>query len=324
MWLVAAFNFALTAAALFFATRHWPIVGLAAVLLSQALIISAWSDAKFGTIANVVVFVPLCLALIDLRPGSLRSSYETEIKGALARSSTAELVTERDLESLPALVSAYLRRVGVVGKPRVRNFRATFHAQMRSGPETTWMDATAEQFNFYDEPSRFFYMEASRAGIPVKVFHRYVGSTATMRVRIAGVFTVNDAHGQMMDQSETVTMLNDLCLLAPAALPFASITWRLIDAHSVRATYTNAGHTVQGDLIFDRNGDLIDFVSNDRFAAQESNAKPVPWRTPISEYGTFCGFHLWKKGEARWMDASRAWTYGRFELLDLGYNVTTR
>jgi hypothetical protein len=81
---------------------------------------------------------------------------------------------------------------------------------------------------------------------------------------------------------------------------------------------------VHGDLIFDASGDLAAFVSNDRYAADGVTARLVPWRTPISEYATFHGFHLWRKGEARWVESSGAWTYGRFELLDLGYDVAKR
>jgi hypothetical protein len=45
------------AAALLPATgqRWWWVVGGVAVVLSQAVIITSWSDAKFGTIANVIV-----------------------------------------------------------------------------------------------------------------------------------------------------------------------------------------------------------------------------------------------------------------------------
>jgi hypothetical protein len=321
LWFLAAVGFMLTAGLLFVAPRHWWLAGLPSLLLSQALIVAAWSDAKFGTVANVIVLVPLALVLLDLRPSSLRSTYEREVTHGLARRSAASIVTEADLARLPPLVSAYLRRVGVIGQPRVRSFRAVFRAQMRLSADAPWMDATAEQFSFYDEPTRLFFMQASRAGLPFDVFHRYIGPHATMQVCIGGLFTVTDARGPVMDQSETVTMLNDLCLLAPAALPFAAITWEPKDAHTVRATYTNAGHTVHGDLIFNESGDLVDFVSNDRFAADGVTARLLPWRTPISEYGTFHGFHLWKKGEARWVEPSGAWTYGRFELVDLEYGV---
>jgi NADH-quinone oxidoreductase subunit A len=55
MWLVAALLFLVTAVLFGAGARVWWPAGLAAVLLSQAVIFSAWSDAKFGTIANLLI-----------------------------------------------------------------------------------------------------------------------------------------------------------------------------------------------------------------------------------------------------------------------------
>ncbi len=40
------------------------------------------------------------------------------------------------------------------------------------------MPFTAEQHNFYDDPARLFYMDASMCFVPVQVLHRYVGHSA--------------------------------------------------------------------------------------------------------------------------------------------------
>jgi hypothetical protein len=47
----------------------------------------------------------------------------------------------------------------------VQNFRARFHRQIRSGPDARWMSFTGEQYNFYDQPSRLFLMDASMFGV---------------------------------------------------------------------------------------------------------------------------------------------------------------
>ena len=46
-------------------------------------------------------------------------------------------------------MQTYLRRSGAVGRPRVRNLRLTFKAQMRSGPTAAWMQATATQYESF-------------------------------------------------------------------------------------------------------------------------------------------------------------------------------
>ena len=71
--------------------------------------------------------------------------------------------------------------MGALGRARVRNLRVTFKAQMRSSATAPWMQATATQYAFFDRPARLFHMNASRAGIPLDVFHRYVDGAASSR-----------------------------------------------------------------------------------------------------------------------------------------------
>src|SRR6185295_11786606 len=61
-WL-AAFALLLAAAALRVARQDvWWVVALAGVLVSQCLIVIAWPEAKAGTIANVVILLPIIVA----------------------------------------------------------------------------------------------------------------------------------------------------------------------------------------------------------------------------------------------------------------------
>jgi len=70
-----------------------------------------------------------------------------------------------------------------------------------------------------------------------------------------------------MDQGETVTVFNDLCLLAPAGLLDAPIVWQTIDSRHVRSAFTRGAHTVTAVLVFNDAYELIDFISDDRLRA---------------------------------------------------------
>ena len=72
-WLAAAAAMLATATMLILSPRLWWIVGLLAVILSQAVILSAWSDAKFGTVANVLVLAAVVYGFALHGPLSLRA-----------------------------------------------------------------------------------------------------------------------------------------------------------------------------------------------------------------------------------------------------------
>jgi hypothetical protein len=54
LWLVCAALLLATALALFLWPRWWWAIGALAVVLSMAVILHAWTDAKFGALANAV------------------------------------------------------------------------------------------------------------------------------------------------------------------------------------------------------------------------------------------------------------------------------
>ncbi|HEX2657791.1 MAG TPA: DUF6544 family protein, partial [Polyangia bacterium] len=233
----------------------------------------------------------------------------------------APVITDADLVPLPPAIATFLRRAGVVGKPRPRSVHAFFRARMRNGPHDPWMKATVEQHNFFGPSgmARLFLMRASRMGVPFVAYHRYVGDAATFQVRIAGLVPIIDARGPEMDQSETVTMLNDLFFLAPAALLDANIRWQPQPDGRVKATFTNAGHTVSALVRFDAAGDLADFVSEDRYQSDGKVSKRLPWSTPVSDFHDFGGVRLARKGEARWHEGGGEWTYGEFVIERIAY-----
>lgn len=330
LWLGAAVLFAAAAALMVLESRAWWIPAGVGVILSQLLVLGAWSDARFGTLANLVILVPVVLAAVDLRPSSLRSTFESEVarhfEPPVPASSTGaapSAVTETDLAELPDPVRRWLGRVGIVGGPRVRTVHVRFQGRIRSSPSAGWMSGDVTQAESFDPVARLFFMEASRWGVPVDVLHRYVGGEATMEARLAGLLPVMQVGGPELTRSETVTVLNDLVLLAPAALLDAPVEWEAMEGRRARVTYVNAGHRVAAVLHFDEAGDLADFHSDDRSQWDGEGFRSMRWSTPVLEYGTFAGLRLPRVAEARWTPIpeapetgpdrpSEGWTYARF------------
>jgi hypothetical protein len=325
LWLSAGLGFLVAAVLLVASPGAWWFAAALAVLLSQVAIFVSWSDAKFGTLVNLVVLVPLAISVLDLRGASYRSLYLREVESRLSASAAPPAVTEADLARLPLSLQTYLRRVGVVGRPHVRDFRATFRGQMRSRHDAAWMDIRAEQHEFFDDPARLFYIQSSLYGIPFEALHAYVGLSATMRVRALSLFDIVDARGPEMNQSETVTMFNDMCLLAPGSLVGANVVWKEVDERHLVGAFTNAGNTIRAELTFDDRGDLVGFVSNDRFQSADGKTyRNFPWSTPVGDYRDFGGVRVAARGEAIWREPQGDFSYARFELESIEYNVKAR
>ena len=143
-----------------------------------------------------------------------------------------------------------------------------------------------------------------------------------MQVQVASLVTVVDARGPEMDQSETVTLFNDMCILAPSTLVDADVEWTTIDERTVGATFRNAGQAIRALLVFDAAGDLANFVSEDRYQSADGKTyREYPWSTPLSDYRDFGGRRVAARGEATWQLPEGPFVYGRFEIRAIRWNV---
>lgn len=322
IWLAAGILFLVTTLLYVIDQRYWTWVGLLSVLVSQLLIFTAWSDAKYGTIANVILLVPMLIAFMGQLPGSFENRFQAEAEKRMGQVSTQELLNAEDIAHLPAPVQKYIRYTGAIGKEKVKNFRAVFRGDFKLKPDGDFRDFRSVQYNFIDQPARLFLIESALYGIPVSGLHRYVGKEATMQIKVAGLLQVVDARGPEMNRSETVTLFNDMCYLAPAALIDGHIEWEEIDSTRVRATYTNQGNTISATLYFNATGELVDFSSEDRAESMDGKTYTnYRWTTPLSNYRNFEGRKLAANGEAIWHKPDGEYVYAKIHLEQIRYNT---
>lgn len=326
LWLLAALLFLAAAATLFTWPRGWWAIGACAIVVSMSVIVPSWTDAKYGALGNAIALVGVIFGFLAQGPISLKADFDHDVHVGLADVARATAVRDEDLARLPAPVQRYLRNVGVVGQPRVQNFHVRMHGRIRSSGDARWMMLTAEQYNVVDEPARLFYINASMFGLPVQGYHRYVGSSARMTVKAAALVPVVDQSGPEMDQSETVTMFNDMCIMAPATLIGPRIAWESVDDRTARARFTNAGHTIRAELSFDDVGELVNFWSDDRFqtSSDGKTVRRLRWSTPLAGYRSFGPVRLASSGEARWHQEDGDYAYIELTFDDIQYNVGSK
>lgn len=318
LWLVALILFLAAAIQLISNHNLWWITALAAVILSQVLIILFWQDAKFGTIANIII---LFSVIAGYGLWSFENNFRKDVAENLEKSSKLEknLLTEIDIEHLPLPVQKYLRYTGVINKEKVNNVKIVFDVEMREKGKD-WFKAISVQYNFFDEPTRLFFMKAKMFGMTVPGYHRYVEAKATMDIRLFGLFSIVKQSGEIMNKTETVTLFNDMCLMVPATLIDKRIQWEPIDSLTTKAVFTNRGISISAILYFNEAGQLINFISDDRTAI--SDMKQYRFSTPVAGYKNINGVNVMSAGEAIWHYPDGKFVYGKFNLKSIEYNLT--
>ncbi len=332
VWGLAAVLMVVPAILILVHDRRWWMIAAMAIAVSQIVIIRQWHDARFGTIANVLV---LLAVISGAASWSFHRRYAAAVSQALARTREApqRIIVDADLIALPIAVQRYLRASGVIGTNQPRNMRLTFTGQLRS-EDGSWMQITTEQVNSFAIPSRFFWMNTTMKGVPVDGFHSYDNGVASMRIKLFGLFAVVDvgsanSHGDSeLDIAETVTWFNDLCLFAPGALLDSRITWQTVAANAplgveeVIATFTDHQRSISARLVFDDQDRLVNFISDDRYLVAPHKA-PVRRRfsTPASAHRMLNGRLLPGHGDAIWQLPEGPFVYGQFTLTSITYDL---
>jgi hypothetical protein len=320
LWIIVFFLFLASAIAFLSKADWWYMVAFCAVIISTILIITVWNDAKYGIIANVVILIAIIIAH---GTSSFHKLYEREVKTCLSQTNSISetLLTEQDIFNLPELVKKYIRYTGAVGKPKVKNFRVKFKGKIRKNNDTLWMPLTSVQYNFLDASSRFFFINAVMKGFPVAGFHCFKNGVAFMDIRLFSLIKVQYQSGNEMGIAETVTFFNDMVCMAPATLIDRRIKWLETEKNKVKAEFTNNGITISAWLYFNEKGELINFISEDRYAVSDNGLRKMPWSTPMKNYKDIDGYRLATNADTIYDYPEGELCYGTFELIHVEYNL---
>ena len=317
VWLLAFILFVITAILFAFKSSYWWLFGFIAVVISQVLILFFWHDAKFGTIANVIILIAV---IIGYGASSYYQKYQKDVKTGLQQAPyfpNSEL-TEADLQQMPEPVKKYIRYSGSIGKPKVNNFKLIFTGKIRKNEQSEWMPFTSEQYNFMETPTRLFFMKATMKGLSIGGYHCFKNGVALMDIRLFSLFRVQYMDGAAMNLAETVTFFNDMCCMAPPTLIDRRIKWLEVDGNKVKASFSNNNITIFAWLYFNDKGELINFISDDRYSADAG--KKLPWSSPLKDYKEINGYKLAGNADVVYSYPDRDLCYGTFKLISVEYN----
>jgi hypothetical protein len=279
-------------------------------------------SSAVGAAALAIAIV--VIAFLSHRATATRRLYRTEVLSCLARQEAqARVLTEEDVRDLPEPVRRYIRHTGVIGQESVHNMRAVWQGRMRRDPRTGWFAIRAQQYNFYGDLARIFYIRGRMFGVPVVGRDLYSTGEGRMIMKAAGLIPVVDVTGTEMASSGLVTLFNDMCLLAPATLADKRIRWVPIDSLTAKGSIEDAGRTVSATLHFNQDGEITDFVTDDRYMESRGRFRKIRWSTPVGQYKDFRGIKLPSHGAAVWHLDEGEFTYAEFDLQSIEYNTAS-
>lgn len=315
LWLLATVGFLAAAVLVLMKGPAWPVLA-GAILLSQALVVAAWPDAKVGTLPNL-------LLIVVAFGGFAHTQFLNESK-QLERDMVADLplpgppVTTADLAPLPAPVQRWLQRSGVVGHPIPRTVTLVQSGGMRTKPGADLMPVRAHQIFRTDPPGFVWTVETAMFGLPVVGRDTWLGGRGRMLITATGLFPIVDQADAQIDEGALLRYLAEVMWFPGAALSPA-ISWAPIDDHSARATLTHGGVRGEATFRFDAEGRVTGLDAR-RPLGGGKDARMEAWGGTTTAWKVLNTFEIPVEGQVAWKLAEGDFTYYEWRIEAIEYD----
>jgi hypothetical protein len=292
------------------------MVGVVAVALSQFLIISAWSEARFGTLPNLLILVAIIITAGQWSFGKQISRETDEIVDRVETSSST--AGNGHLEDLPKAVRNWYEASGAVDRPLITYAKVWQKANMKMKPDQEkWMAATAVQYTSVEPPAFIWTVEADMN--PLLYFRgrdRFVKGKGQMLIKLNDIVKIVDESGEKLDEGTIQRYLGELVWFPSLALS-QHISWTEVNDTTAIAEMEYMGTRGSGTFYFTEAGDFKRF-STWRYQGNEDERKE--WILDVLEYDTFDGIRVPSLMTATWRLDEGDWTWLKLEIEDIEYH----
>lgn len=313
LWLVLIF-FVLAAIMYFIHRDFYWMPAVAGIIVSQALVIRFWSDAKYGTIINAILLIVVAFSTAAIQ---FNSMVRREVGALIAHSEKVEgFITPEMIASFPQAVQRWLHRSGVVGKRSPHILRVVQKGILRTKPDGRWMPFQSIQ-HFSINPPAFVWAARIKGAPLLNIAGRdkYHLGRGHMLIRPLYLFTASDSRGKEIDQGTLLRYLAEMAWFPQAAVsPY--LRWERLDDNSARVTMEYGGVSASGIFFFDPSG-LVQAFEARRYREFERIYRKETWSVSISDYNPFNGILVGSRNEVTWKLKEGHFTWLRMEVTDI-------
>ncbi len=320
IWLLAFILFVTTAISILLKSDYSWVSGLLAVIISQALIFNNWSDARFGTLLNIII---LFVAIVSYSTYSFKNKVSRE-RTVMFENSTAisqKTVTEKNISDLPPIVQKWLRNSGIIDKIPISNVHLVQDLQLKMTPDQKdWSPGIAEQY-FTIKPPAFNWNIKTQMNSILDVVGRdkFENGNGEMTIRLFSLVSVADAkQNGKVNQATLQRYLAEIVWFPSASLsPY--IIWEPIDKNSAKATISIRGTIGSGIFYFEDNGNFLKFTAM-RFK-DVKDKDPKLWTVSAIKTEERNGIKIPVELIADWDLDNGKWNWLKLKIKSIDYNV---
>ncbi|WP_138430029.1 DUF6920 family protein [Fodinibius saliphilus] len=321
VWFGAFLLFLASAITYLFGIDWWWMIVAVGIVVSQTLIITYWGDAKYGTIANVII---LAGCILGYGHWSFNAMVDREVKqfwDSIPAKQTK--VHDKVIYDLPPIVSRWIDQTNIADQQFVQAIQLKQKGKMKTTPDGGWMSVQAEQFIKTANPSFLWVAEAEMAPyIHLAGRDKYKDGKGHMLIKLLSLFPVVNAEGAEMNQGTLVRYLAEM-VWYPSAVTEEYLRWEQLDSSSARATIKYGGITTSGIFEFNKDGLPVRFKA-ERYYTRQERATLERWVINIdpSSYQLLDGIMIPTQASVTWQLDEGAFKWYILEITEATYYLS--
>jgi len=322
IWLAATVLFVIAAAGFFMDKSFWPVAASMASVLSQLIILMVWKDARWGTLANVIILMVAVPAYANFQFQKMVNKEIDALLNGVASQPSVE--AQRQPENLPEPVQQWLRKSVVTDKEPVHSARIKQTGRMRTAPDGKWMNFTANQYYDFNNPAFVWTTQVEMIPLINMVGRdKFTNGEGEMLIKFLSLIpVVNEANNEKINSGTMLRYLGEL-IWFPSSVVSPYITWEEIDSQTAKATMQYKNTTAQGIFFFTEDGDFTAFEAQ-RYYGGGADARLEKWRVEATDYKLFDGVRVPYKNRVVWKLAEGDFIWLELEIISLETNNQTR
>lgn len=319
-WLFTFILFILTLILYNIHFEYWWLPGFLSITLSQVLIFNYWSDAKFGSIANLII---LLAVIIGYSSFSFKEKIKKESLTLIENTQlpNQKIITKEDLLDLPPVVQKWLKNSGIINKQPIYNLYLNQELQLKMTQEqTSWNDARAEQY-FSIQPPAFNWNINTEMNSILKVAGRdkFENGKGEMLIKLLSLIPIAVSKDDKKIHQATLQRYLAEIVWFPTAALSGYIQWENVDRYSARATMRYKGIEGSGIFYFDEDGNFKKFVAR-RYQNADAD-EPKQWTVTAKKTEVINDIKIPTACEASWKLNEGEWTWLKLRITGIKYNI---
>lgn len=322
LWLLAFLFFFGTWIMLILRLEKWWIFSIIGIILSQLLIFGFWQDARFGTLMNVLILIPV---LVNYGAYNFNHKVNYEALQMLQKGSSlySATITEHDIVDLPEVVQKWLKNSGVLETELVQSVFLEQDLRMKLKPEhNKWIQGKAKQYFTTDPPAFNWSVQIKMNGlIPISGMDKCINGQGTMTMNLLSLIPIVKVKPEPnINQAALQRYLAEI-IWFPAAALSPHIKWKSVDNFSAKAIMDYGGTQGDGVFYFDTAGNFEKFETL-RFRDVKKDSIPTPWVAKALKLEVVNGIKIPVESEVSWELDAGTWTWLKIHIKKIAYNKT--